>query len=420
MASQESSPPDRPQAVATSAPAEPVSPASPDDSCHLELSAAWIALTHVAGLRTGRFKFPPGRWAERPPMIWKAVEGGLRPDQRASGRRKSLSRLRSRALDLIERTHHLGMQLVTWDHPGYPGQLRDLDDPPLVLWTSGAAALLDAPAVAIVGARNASQAALGHAHELGRDLACAGLVVVSGLARGIDGAAHRGALESGHTTAVLGGGLDVVYPPEHRTLATRIAAQGALITEFPPGTPPLPHHFPRRNRIVAGLALGVVVVEAAEASGALITAHAALDQGKEVMVVPGSALGGRNRGGHALIKDGAALVEDAHDVIDVLRFSGRWADEGGGVRQRPPADVPRDAAAEAGSSPDIGTTARRRSRTLAAAAFPVDGWRRGEELDLDELQKVTSLPPVLLLTRLVEWELAGWVARTPDGRFVRN
>ena len=184
------------------------------------------------------------------------------------------------------------------------------------LWVRGDACALARTAVAIVGSRRASPGSLDIAHRLASDLARIGLTIVSGLARGCDGAAHRGALEAGGITiAVLGSGLDVIYPPEHDALAEQIARQGALLSEFPPGAPPLPHHFRQRNRLISGLAHGVIVIEANDKSGSLITAGCALAQGREVMVVPGTVLAGRNRGGHQLIRDGAALVENAEDVL---------------------------------------------------------------------------------------------------------
>jgi DNA processing protein len=292
---------------------------------------------------------PEGRWD------WEALHAFVMADQRLraiAGHR--LPVLRARARELLRQGARTGMWLLPFSSSSYPPLLRQLHDPPLVLWGAGGADVLGRPAVAIVGARAASNGALQMAHRLGRDLAAAGLVVVSGLARGVDGAAHGGALETGRTVAVLGGSLDELYPPEHRGLADRIASGGAVVSEFPPGTPPLRHHFPRRNRIVAGLALGVVVVEAAEKSGALITAREALDQGKEVMVVPGLALAGRNRGGHALIKDGAALVESATDVLEVLAQAqgclpaGEDADVGQAGRAPTPPRTPRDPTRSAG------------------------------------------------------------------------
>jgi DNA processing protein len=165
---------------------------------------------------------------------------------------------------------------------------------------------------------------LAIASELGRELAALGLVVVSGLARGVDGAAHQGALEAGGlTVAVLGSGVDVVYPPEHQRLAEQVSGSGALISEFPPGTPPRAHRFPLRNRVISGLSLAVVVIEAHQRSGSLITARAALEQGRDVLAVPGNVVSGRHRGGHALIKDGARLVETVDDVLEEIGWAAR-------------------------------------------------------------------------------------------------
>ena len=203
--------------------------------------------------------------------------------------------------------------------PDYPERLRDIPDPPERLWLRGDPHALARTSVAIVGSRRASPGGLDIAHRLAADLARIGLTIVSGLARGCDGAAHRGALDAGGVTiAVLGSGADVIYPPEHDSLAEQIVRQGAVLSEFPPGAPPLPHHFRQRNRLISGLARGVIVIEANDKSGSLITAGCALAQGREVMVVPGTVLAGRNRGGHQLIRDGAALVENAEDVLAVL------------------------------------------------------------------------------------------------------
>ena len=178
---------------------------------------------------------------------------------------------------------------------------------------------LGRPSVAVVGARAASPTGQRIGYELGRDLALAGLVVVSGLARGVDGAAHAGALDGGgRTVAVLGCGVDVVYPRQHGALAARVAAQGVIVSEFPPGTEPRPSHFPLRNRIISGLSRAVVVVEASEQSGSLITAQMALEQGRDVLAVPGTWPAGRYRGCHALIKDGARLVETVEDVLEEI------------------------------------------------------------------------------------------------------
>lgn len=197
----------------------------------------------------------------------------------------------------------LGLLVVPWFDTSYPELLRQIPDPPIVLWLQGEPAWLSKPAVAIVGSRRATPAGMVAARTLGRQLAESGLVVVSGLARGVDGAAHEGALTApGATVAVLGCGVDVIYPREHATLAKQIAASGVLASEFPPGMPPLQDHFPLRNRIISGLSRAVVVIEAGDKSGSLITAKAALDQGRDVLAVPGSVASGRYRGSHALIK----------------------------------------------------------------------------------------------------------------------
>ena len=203
--------------------------------------------------------------------------------------------------------------------PDFPPRLREIPDPPARLWIKGDARTLGRTSVAIVGSRRASPGSLDIARRLAWDLAGIGLTIISGLARGCDAAAHRGSLEAGGTTiAVLGSGPDVIYPPEHDALADQIARHGAVISEFPPGSPPLPNHFRQRNRLISGLGHGVIVIEANDRSGSLITAGCALAQGREVMVVPGTVLSGRNRGGHQLIRDGAALVENAEDVLAVL------------------------------------------------------------------------------------------------------
>src|SRR5215469_8792937 len=192
----------------------------------------------------------------------------------------------------------------------YPANLREISTPPERLYVRGALRDVDALAVAIVGSRTATSYGLAVAERLAADLAARGVTVVSGLARGIDGAAHRGALRAGgRTIAVLGSGVDVIYPPEHRRLADDIVEHGALVSQFPPGTAPRSVHFPVRNRVIAGMTLGVVVVEAAAKSGALITARLAAELGREVMGVPGRVTSPASRGVHALIKDGAALVE---------------------------------------------------------------------------------------------------------------
>jgi DNA processing protein len=207
------------------------------------------------------------------------------------------------------------MNIVALAEPGYPVLLREIADPPERLYLNGT--LPDQPMIAVVGSRRATPYGERVAHRLARDLSLAGVAVVSGLARGIDAAAHRGALEGGTpTVAVMATGLDRIYPPEHAELARSIAATGAVITEAEPGTPPLPGRFPIRNRIISGLSRGVVVVEAAARSGALVTARMALEQGRDVFGIPGSIENPLTEGVHRLVKDGAVLVRSVDDVLD--------------------------------------------------------------------------------------------------------
>lgn len=273
------------------------------------------------------------------------------------------------------------------DDPAYPSLLATITDPPDELWVRGRVDLLAADAVAVVGSRAASHYALQIATSLAFDLARCGLVVVSGMARGVDGAAHRGALEAGGPTiAVLGSGVNVAYPDEHADLLLKIATTGAVVSELPPDTPPLPHHFPLRNRIISGLSRAVVVVEAHERSGSLITARCALEQGRDVMAVPGNALSGRNRGSHALLKDGAKLVEGVDDILEEL-----------GLRRESPAGVD--------------------PRKLLLHNGLMLNMQAGETYGLDQLGAESGLPASELLTLLTELELKGDVVRTSGGRF---
>lgn len=234
-----------------------------------------------------------------------------------------------RELQAIERSK---VTILTCLDAAYPGRLRMIPDPPPLLYVTGKLEECDNYAVAIVGARRATHAGRVVTEELSRDLAAAGFTIVSGLARGVDAAAHRGALSAkGRTVAVLGCGVDVTYPPEHKRLREEIEASGAIISELPLGAAPHNYHFPRRNRIISGLSLGVVVTEAAAQSGSLITAKLAAEQGREVFAVPGPVKEENSGGPHGLIKQGAKLVERAQDVIDELlpqlagSFRARWA-----------------------------------------------------------------------------------------------
>lgn len=213
-----------------------------------------------------------------------------------------------------------GIRLLCYKCTDYPDNLRSIPDPPAVLFVRGSIEPRDLVSVAIVGSRAASLSGIAFTEQLGGDLVRDGVTIVSGLALGIDSAAHRGALKgNGRTLAVLGCGLDVEYPRTNKSLRNQICESGACITEFPLGTPPAPGHFPLRNRIISGLALGVVVVEAADRSGSLITARLALEQGREVFAVPGMARSHRSTGPHRLLRQGAKLVESAEDILEEIR-----------------------------------------------------------------------------------------------------
>ena len=287
-----------------------------------------------------------------------------------------------------------GIQVLAWDDPRFPVALLATSDLPPALWYRGTLDALRAPAVAIVGSRAASAVALETAQRIGADLAARGITVVSGLARGVDSAAHRGALETGRTIAVLGSGVDYIYPAEHAKLAADIARDGLVVSEYPPRTPPLPFQFPMRNRIISGLSRAVIVIEANEKSGSLITAACALEQGRDVMAVPGNVLSGRNRGAHALIRDGAKIVECADDIVEELGALG--------VSTESADDRSSDAPASTSGDPLLKVM------------------RRDETYDLDALAAASGVAGTRLLPRLLELELRGYVQRVGGGRFRRQ
>ncbi|MGC8875415.1 MAG: DNA-processing protein DprA [Chloroflexia bacterium] len=257
-----------------------------------------------------------------PETAWRASPEALRGAGLEEACIASLLATRER-LDLdreIARIEDLGLQLLTWEDPAYPERLRHIDAPPPLLYVRGTV-IPDEPMVAIVGTRHPTSYGRQVARMLARDLAQQGVTVVSGLALGIDTEAHIGALEGrGRTVAVLGSGLDQIYPLRNRDLAQRIAASGALLSDYPPGTLPEPRNFPARNRIISGLSLGVVVVEAGERSGALITCDFAAEQGRDVFAVPGSIFSPASRGCHDLIVQGARLVRGVEDLLEELRL----------------------------------------------------------------------------------------------------
>jgi DNA processing protein len=294
----------------------------------------------------------------------------------------------------IERAAASGICAIAWNDPLMPAYLMAISDAPPVLWYRGSLDCLSAPAVAIVGSRAASPVSLETARRIAIDIAARGITVVSGLARGVDSAAHRGALETGRTIAVLGSGVDVIYPPEHLELADRIAASGLVVSEYPPGTPPLAFHFPMRNRLISGLSRAVVVIEATDKSGSLITASCAAEQGRDVMAVPGNVLSGRNKGGHALIRDGAKIVECADDIVVELGLSPSAERSAGGKGS--------DSGSMVSEDPVL-------KRMDTACAY-----------DLDALAAASGMDAVRLLPHLADLELRGLLRRVGGGRFMRQ
>jgi DNA processing protein len=284
--------------------------------------------------------------------------------------------------------------LVAWDDPDYPKALLEIGDPPPVFYCLGDRRLLTATSLAIVGSRNATPQGCANAHAFASALAAAGLTIVSGLALGIDAAAHRGALDHpGSTLAVVGTGLDRVYPARNRELALAIAERGALVSEFAPGTPPLPANFPRRNRLISGLSRGVLVVEATLSSGSLITARLAGEQGREVFALPGSIHSPFSKGCHKLIRDGAKLVETAQDILDELTLPLR--------------------APEAPASP---AAALLHADPAAAALLAALG---DAAQDVDTLAQNAGLGPATAAATLTMLELEGRVAALPGGLWQR-
>ncbi len=283
--------------------------------------ADWIALNLVRGIgpRTAnqllsRFGSPAGVFAASRLALQKE---GLKPE---TIQELKDSAILEKANAEIERLEKLNAQVITLEDDEYPDLLREIHDPPIALYVRGdLQKAMERPALAVVGSRRCSTYGVNVAESLSRELATHGLMIVSGLARGIDAGAHRGALEAGgKTIAVVGTGLETTYPKEHKKLEEQIIANGAVVSEFPLGTPPLPQNFPYRNRILSGLCFGVLIVEASEHSGSLITARLAYEQGREVFAVPGNITSQTSFGPNFLIKDGAKLVQIWRDVVDEL------------------------------------------------------------------------------------------------------
>jgi DNA processing protein len=306
--------------------------------------------------------------------------------------------------------------LLSLADPAYPRALLDATDPPLLLFAQGRMPLLERPAVAVVGSRHATHQGHDNARAFAQALSEAGVTVVSGLALGVDRAAHEGALEGpGSTIAVVGTGLDVAYPKANAALAARIAEQGLVLSEFLLGTAPLQGNFPKRNRVVAALSRGTLVVEAAVQSGSLITARLAADMGREVLAIPGSIHSPQSRGCHALIKQGAKLVETAQDVLEELHLStGRTAGLFDALKAEAPA---RATGSDEGEAPDSdGADAA----TGQAAEDPVLAAMGYDPVSQEALSARTGLGPAEMGVRLLELELTGQVARLPGQLFQRT
>jgi len=288
-----------------------------------------------------------------------------------------------------------GNHLLTLADQSYPPALLDIPDPPLMLYAKGRAELLSAPSLAIVGSRNATAQGVANAENFSKALSQAGLTIISGMALGIDTAAHRGGMQgAGSTIAVIGTGADIVYPARNRSLAHQIADIGCIVSEYPLGTPAIASNFPRRNRLISGLARGVLVIEAAAQSGSLITARLGAEQGRDVFAIPGSIHSPLSKGCHLLIKQGAKLVESAQDVLEELLLPSDT------YTSNAPSALP----FASSSDPEL-------TRLLEAVGF--------DPVSADDLCERSGLDVATLNTRLLTLELDGAVERLPDGKYRR-
>lgn len=358
----------------------------------------WLALQRVPGLGPVACRALLNRYSD-PRRLFLA--GGLDPELTAALPAQALAALRSpdwRAVESdlrwLERPGH---HALTLRDPRYPPLLKEIHAAPPVLYVRGDPAVLIRHQLAVVGSRNPSAGGVDTARDFAAALARQGLTVTSGLAIGIDAAAHRGALAAGGTTvAVAATGLDIVYPARHRSLAEEISTSGALVSEFAPGRPPLPESFPRRNRIISGLSLGTLVVEAALGSGSLITARAALEQGREVFAIPGSIHDPRARGCHSLLRQGAKLVECTQDIVEDLgALAGAAA-----------------ALAQPGAPPSVAGLGETAARVLAQIDYA--------PTTVDMLVERTGHSAELLLHILLDLELANHITSAPAGAYVRR
>jgi DNA processing protein len=355
---------------------------------------AWLRLARTETIGPATFASLVGRFAS----VREALDAAPRLARRGGTENLRIPN-EADAQAEIDALARLGGRLIASIEPEFPSGLGALDPPPPLISVLGTTALFERDMVGIVGARNASALGIKFANRLAADLGAAGLVIASGMARGIDHAAHTGSLETG-TVAVLAGGVDTVYPPENKALYDQLRERGTLVSEMPVGMAPLSRHFPRRNRLISGLSRGVVVIEAAERSGSLITANYALEQGREVFAVPGSPLDPRAKGANRLIREGATLTEGADDVLSVLRpmlghaFREPW-EERSQLRAADEIVIEKEAD---------------RVRTL------VEEKLGPAPVEVDELIRQCGAPPSAVLTVLLELELAGRVQRHPGNR----
>lgn len=360
----------------------------------------WLALSRVPGVGAITYAKLLQRFGS-PEAVFRASFKDLREVERVGARvAKAIKEFRDTAWveEEMARMERLGVYLLGLGQANYPPALASIPDPPPFLYVKGEIRPEDKVAVAIVGSRAASQYGLRTTRRIARDLARHGVTIVSGMARGIDSEAHRGALEGGgRTVAVLGSGLDVVYPPENRALYQEISERGAVVTEYPFGTDPDGVHFPQRNRIISGMSLAVTIVEAAPKSGSLITASLALEHGREVFAVPGSVDSLRSRGTHQLIRQGAHLAESAEDILEELgALLGAW-----GAKDV----VPRP------SIPEQEPFTPEEERLLKLLG--------PEPVQIDEIIKRAALGPSLATALLLQLELRGAVRQLPGKWFVK-
>ncbi len=365
---------------------------------------------------TAIFAATPREWTQRALLTASACE-------------RLLAAVNRSLADEVAALTRLGIRLIGYYDDAYPARLRAIEDPPVALFVKGELLPEDARAVAIVGSRRASPYGRHVAAELAAGLAQHGFTVVSGMALGADAAAHDGALRArGRTIAVLAGGVDVIYPPEHAGLYARIAAGGAVASEAPLGAPTTKHSFPIRNRIISGLSLGVVVVEAPEQSGALITARHALEQGREVFAVPGSVNSAQSRGAHQLLRDGARLVESVEDILEELSL----LLDAPGTKPAPAGprwELPADATAAAPAPPRRAVPAPKTPGVPAAVTVAVPILPPDEEAllrllsttakHIDRLIEESALPPAQVNAALLMLELKGCIQRRPGNQYVR-